>query len=123
MEKLVKIGIFFDYYGKLLSEKQYSAIELYYIYDLSLAEIGENLSITRQAVYDTLKRAETNLEEYEEKLKLVEKAYNNRKIINQIKENIVDIEEIATDDKIKDKSIEIKKLIADMLNDSQEVVT
>ena len=56
-----------------LSERQYTAIELYYIHDLSLAEIGEELNISRQSVYDTLKRAEENLYEYEETLGLVKK--------------------------------------------------
>ncbi len=123
MDKLVRVGILFDYYGKLLSDKQYSAVELYYIYDLSLSEIGENLNITRQAVYDTLKRAEINLEKFEIKLRLVEKAYKNREIIEEIKNNIMDIENLTEDKDIKNKSIEIKKMIADMLNNSQEVVT
>lgn len=73
MEKLVEVGILFDFYGKLLSNKQYQAIELYYIHDLSLSEIGEELSITRQGVFDTLKRSEQKLYHYEETLGLVEK--------------------------------------------------
>lgn len=56
MIKIVEIGMLFDFYGKLLSEKQYQVVELYYIHDLSLTEIGEELSITRQGVFDTLKR-------------------------------------------------------------------
>jgi len=43
-----------------LSEKQSTVIDLYYNYDLSLAEIGEELGISRQGVYDILKRAEEN---------------------------------------------------------------
>ena len=58
VEKVVEVGVLFDFYGKLLSARQLSVIELFYIYDLSLAEIGEELNITRQAVYDTLKRAD-----------------------------------------------------------------
>lgn len=86
MEKLVQIGILYDFYGKLLSEKQLQVVELYYLYDLSLTEIGEELDITKQGVSDTLKRAERKLLNYEDRLGLVEKFRNShdnvRKIIN-----------------------------------------
>ncbi|QAT61581.1 DNA-binding protein [Acidilutibacter cellobiosedens] len=73
MEKLVEMGILFDFYGKLLSEKQYRVIDLYYINNFSLAEIGEEINISRQGVYDILKRAENRLVQYEDKLGLVKK--------------------------------------------------
>ncbi|HZK33134.1 MAG TPA: sigma factor-like helix-turn-helix DNA-binding protein, partial [Tissierellaceae bacterium] len=50
MEKLLKINIYFDFYGKLLTPKQYQIIELYYLNDYSLTEIAECLDITRQGV-------------------------------------------------------------------------
>ena len=84
MEKLVEIGILFDFYGKLLSEKQFQAIELYYIHDLSLAEIGEELNITRQGVFDTLKRSEQKLYHYEEILGLVDKFNKSHETIRDI---------------------------------------
>jgi len=123
LEKLVRVGILFDFYGQLLSDRQFTAVELYYIYDLSLSEIGENLDISRQAVYDTLKRAETNLEEFESKLKLVSKATKNRGYIDLIYKNVEEILDMSEDDGIKLKSIEIKNIIAEMLNSNQEVVT
>ena len=73
MEKLVEMGILFDFYGKLLSEKQYRVIDLYYINNFSLAEIGEEINISRQGVYDILKSAENRLVQYEDKLGLVKK--------------------------------------------------
>jgi predicted DNA-binding protein YlxM (UPF0122 family) len=51
---------------------------------LSLGEISENLNISRQAVYDTLKRAENTLEDYEEKLNLLSKFSNTRYKINEL---------------------------------------
>ncbi len=84
MIKLVEIGILFDFYGKLLSEKQYQIVELYYIHDFSLAEIGEELNITRQGVYDTLKRSEQKLYHYEEILGLVEKFNKSHDTIREI---------------------------------------
>lgn len=94
VEKLVEVGILFDFYGKLLSKKQFLAVELYYIHDLSLAEVGDELGITRQGVFDILKRAEEKLYVYEKSLGLVEKFYSShddiRKIIN-ITEEIMKI--------------------------------
>ena len=48
-------------------------LELYYFNDLSLAEIADSESISRQGVYDTVKRAIRTLEEYEDKLKLIDR--------------------------------------------------
>ncbi|WP_407929592.1 YlxM family DNA-binding protein [Iocasia frigidifontis] len=71
LEKVIEIGMLFDFYGKLLTDKQQEAMELYYFQDLSLAEIAERLDISRQGVYDHLHRAEEILRNYENKLALV----------------------------------------------------
>lgn len=107
VEKLVKVGILFDFYGKLLSERQYTAIELYYIHDLSLTEIGEELGISRQSVYDTLKRAEENLYEYEKILGLVKKFNYSREEIDKLY-RLTD--EIEKESKKTNNQILIKKL-------------
>lgn len=73
LEKLARINLLYDFYGQLLTDRQKSFIELYYGQDLSLGEIAEDFNVTRQAVHDTLKRAEQLLSEYEEKLGLVAK--------------------------------------------------
>ncbi|HWR60742.1 MAG TPA: putative DNA-binding protein, partial [Clostridia bacterium] len=72
-DKLVQIALLFDFYGQLLTEKQMEIVDMYYSNDLSLGEISEQQAISRQGVYDTLKRAEKTLFEYEEKLGLVER--------------------------------------------------
>ena len=107
VDKLVEIGILFDFYGKLLSDSQYEIIELYYIHDLSLAEIGEELGISRQAVYDTLKRAEHKLYEYEDILGLVNKFKFNKKEISKI---ALIIDEIEKESKNIDNDKIIKRL-------------
>ncbi|NBI06852.1 YlxM family DNA-binding protein [Senegalia massiliensis] len=78
-EKIVEIGLLFDFYGKLLSSRQFQAIELYYIHDLTLTEIGEQLEISRQGAYDLVKRAESVLYKYEDTLGLVKRFEINRK--------------------------------------------
>lgn len=121
----MEVGILYDFYGKLLSDRQYLAIELYYIHDLSLAEIGEELSISRQSVFDTLKRAENKLYEYEEVLGLVNK-FNNRQrdIENILKINneIYEIAKCSNDTKIEEKSQMIFELVNKILDNSREVV-
>lgn len=57
-----------DVYGALLTEHRRELIRSYYDYDLSLAEIAENLGITRQAALCGIRQAETQLKDYETKL-------------------------------------------------------
>jgi len=70
LAKNLNISILLDFYGDMLTDKQRDVVELYYNEDLSLAEIAEHSGITRQGVRDSIKRAESQLFEYETKLKL-----------------------------------------------------
>lgn len=71
LEDVVRKGRLLDIYGPLLTERQCRCMEMYFLLDLSLAEIGEELDISRQGVYDMLNRASKSLEHYEEKLHLL----------------------------------------------------
>ncbi len=73
MDKNIEISLLFDFYGQLLSQKQHEAVSLYYNDDLSLSETAEVMGITRQGVRDLVKRSETELYEYENKLGLYER--------------------------------------------------
>ena len=59
--------LLYDYYGELLTERQQECFELRYNQDLSLGEIGQELGISRQGVYDNLSRTEALLQRMEEK--------------------------------------------------------
>ena len=72
MEKAVYLSLLLDFYGELLTEKQREYADLYYNENLSLGEIAENDGISRQAVRDTLLRAETVLRSTEDKTGLVQ---------------------------------------------------
>lgn len=125
VEKLVKIGILFDFYGKMLSSKQYNVVDLYYNYDLSLSEIGEEQGISRQGVYDTLKRAEENLYQYEDTLKLVHRFYRNKEDVFQIYKLIDDMieESIKTNnEKLKDIANALKDSVKKVIDSNLEVV-
>lgn len=68
-----ELTMLFDFYGDILTEKQREIFDLYYNEDLSLAEIAEHLSITRQGVRDSIVRSEEILRKFESKLGLAEK--------------------------------------------------
>ncbi|MBO8162398.1 MAG: putative DNA-binding protein [Brevibacillus sp.] len=70
LEKTNQVNLLFDFYAPLLKGKQREYLELYYLDDLSLGEIAEMYEVSRQAVYDHIKRAEKQLFEYEQKLQL-----------------------------------------------------
>ena len=93
IEKMVEIGLLFEQYKELLTDKQREMVSLYYEEDYSLGEISENLGVSRQGVYDTLKRSEKILREYESKLHLVAKLKDKEKFLKSIREKIIDIKE------------------------------
>ena len=96
MEKIAETSLLYDFYGQLLTEKQRQVMALYHEENLTLSEIAGEFSISRQAVHDTLKKAEQSLTEYENKLGLLKK----KKIFEDILENI-------SDEKLKDKLNEL----------------
>ena len=83
VEKAVYLSLLLDFYGELLTEKQREYADLYYNENLSLWEIAENNGISRQAVRDTLLRAETVLRSTEDKTGLVER---HNRLLAQIEE-------------------------------------
>ncbi|MGE5629724.1 MAG: YlxM family DNA-binding protein [Caulobacteraceae bacterium] len=118
-EKLVQIALLFDFYGQLLTEKQIEIVEMYYNNDLSLGEISEQLGISRQGVYDTLKRAEKTLFEYEEKLKLVDRFLSHKESMKQINRMIDEILEKDDFDKkyLKQRLTQIKEYITSAMKE------
>ena len=109
MEKNVEISILCQLYGKLLSEKQLEFIDDYYNNDLSLSEIAENHSITRQAVRDMLKKGEKKLFEYEEKLLFMKRMLNQEKKIEEILLELTKIQKDYTDNEVASILENVKK--------------
>lgn len=86
MEDFVRQSLLFDFYGDLLTDHQKSVYESYIQEDLSLSEIAEDAGISRQGVHDLIKRCRHILEGYEDKLHLVERFLQIRKIAEEINE-------------------------------------
>jgi predicted DNA-binding protein YlxM (UPF0122 family) len=74
----------FEFYSTLLTEKQMNYMELYYANDFSLGEIAEEFNVSRQAVYDNIKRTEKILEDYERKLHMFSDYIVRSELLDQL---------------------------------------
>ncbi len=73
MESRFELIWLLDFYGPLLTEHRRELMRLYCEEDLSLAEIAEQMQITRQGVNDAVQKARRQLMDYEKKLGLAER--------------------------------------------------
>lgn len=89
IDKLSEIALLLDFYGNLLTDKQRMVMSYYYDEDMSLGEISEELEISRQAVYDLIKRSEKMLREYEAKLGLVKRFLEQKEKLLLIKQHLL----------------------------------
>ena len=80
----LQMTLLFDYYGELLTDRQRMCFDLRHNQDLSLAEIAEELSVSRQGVHDNLSRAEALLMNMEEKTGCVRRDLQCRKVAREI---------------------------------------
>ena len=87
LERTTRANLLYDFYGSLLSDKQREFFELYYHDDWSLREIADKFEVSRQGVYDIIRRSEKSLEDFESKLAL----YNAYIYRNEIYESILNI--------------------------------
>ena len=76
--------LLFDHYGELLTQRQRLCFEMYFEQDLSLAEIAEELSVSRQGVYDNLSRTEALLRNMEQKTGCVSRDLKCRHVAERI---------------------------------------
>ena len=77
-----------DFYGELLTDKQRECFDLHYNEDLSLSEIAEQLGISRQGVWDNIRRAESAMAEVEEKTGLLSRFEENRRALEQLRDTL-----------------------------------
>ncbi len=84
MAKNYEMAVLMDFYGEMLTEKQRAFLDYYYNDDLSLSEIAENEGITRQGVRDTIKRAEAQMLEMEERLGIAKRFSEMSEGLNDI---------------------------------------
>ncbi|PYI54221.1 putative DNA-binding protein [Paenibacillus flagellatus] len=99
--KTNRVNMLFDFYGSLLTDKQRTFLGFYFHDDYSLGEIAAEFDISRQAVYEHIKRAEQTLEDYETKLQLVAK-HEQRKAVADRVEAIFAGDVAARQDELKE---------------------
>ena len=108
-EKNLRLSVLFDAYGSLLTSDQQNMFDLYYNEDLSLAEVADEMGITRQGVRDSIEKAKTQLATYEEKLGLAAKFREIGKTLDDI---IPRLEAIAkTSDSVDEELSDIIKKV------------
>lgn len=89
MEKIVEQALLFDFYGELLTEHQKRIYEEAVNEDLSLSELAEEHQISRQGIHDIIKRCDKILQEYEDKLHLIEKFQTTRELAQEINKRAI----------------------------------
>ena len=94
-EETVMRTMLFDFYGELLTDKQREYYDLHYNEDLSLYEIAEQSGVSRQAVWDIIRRAEAAMLDTERKTGFVAKAIRRRSELEDIREQLQRLEEMS----------------------------
>lgn len=83
VEDIYEITVLLDFYGQLLTKRQHEIMDLHFNSDLSLGEIAEEFGISRQGVYDSIRKAKQALSGYEKKLGLAERFKEQEKNIEK----------------------------------------
>jgi len=86
LAKTTRMNFLFDWYESLLTDRQRTYMRYYFHDDYSLGEIAAEFAVSRQAVYDQLKRTEALLEQYEEKLGLLARYEERQRTIHEMRE-------------------------------------
>ena len=117
MEKIVRQSMLYDFYGELLTEHQKNIYEDVIINELSYSEIARLNGISRQGVYDMIKRCDKILEDYEDKLKLVEKFVNARDKVALIKDRVELLKKSNSDERLESLITDIDKKAVELLEE------
>ncbi|AXV42581.1 putative DNA-binding protein [Staphylococcus warneri] len=86
--KTLRMNYLFDFYQSLLTDKQRNYLELFYLQDYALSEIADTFNVSRQAVYDNIRRTGDLVEDYETKLGLYKRFEQRRDIYDQMKQSL-----------------------------------
>ncbi|HEA6857175.1 TPA: putative DNA-binding protein [Staphylococcus aureus] len=92
--KTLRMNYLFDFYQSLLTNKQRNYLELFYLEDYSLSEIADTFNVSRQAVYDNIRRTGDLVKDYEKKLELYQKFEQRREIYDEMKQHLSNPEQI-----------------------------
>ena len=117
MEKIFKQTLLYDFYGELLTEHQRNIYEDAVYNDMSLSEIAQEYGISRQGVHDLIKRCDKILQDYEDKLQLVNKFTEAKEKVGKILALVEDLEPKDIEEESREKLALIKEISADLMKD------
>lgn len=100
LERTMRVNYLYDFYQSLLTDKQQRYIELYYLEDFQFSEIAAEMNVTRQAVYDNLRRSRDMLEQYEDTLGMYKNFNKRLELYAELKHKLG-----------SDISVDVKKII------------
>jgi uncharacterized protein len=115
MEKILRQSLLYDFYGELLTEHQKSVYEDYVLNNIGLSEIALDRGISRQGVYDLIKRCDGILENYESKLNLIDKFLKTKDMVRKIHTITKQFDDLEV-------SLEQKKLVDEINNLSNSIL-
>ncbi len=110
MEKMVRQALLYDFYGELLTEHQKSIYSDIILNDLSYSEVARAEGISRQGVFDLVKRCDKILEDYESKLLLVEKFLDTKERVSRIHDLATELREMTDKEELQEKIDEIEAI-------------
>lgn len=85
---IFELSMLLDFYGQLLTASQYKCMDMHYNNDMSLAEIAEELNISRQGVHDFINRGKATLVDLESKLGMVARFRDMKKQLEQLQDDL-----------------------------------
>lgn len=86
--ELVEHTLLYDFYGELLTEHQRRIYEMVVFEDCSISEVAREVGVSRQGVHDMVKRCNKTLENYESRLRLVERFWRIRDQIHELQQSV-----------------------------------
>ncbi len=108
-------SLLYDFYGALLTDKQREVMELYHEENFSIVEIAKEMKVSKQAVYDNLKKSDKILRDYEEKLGLMMSLLKTREAIESAERKIDEMmasPKLTEGDPLKKDLLELRDMIS-----------
>ena len=109
LDDRLKLSLLLDFYGKMLTNRQYEMLDMHYNLDYSLSEIALEYNITRQGAFDNIRRGRATLIELEDKLKLCSRFYENMQVSERVLEYLAKIDRDGLDEESRQYLDKIKQ--------------
>jgi predicted DNA-binding protein YlxM (UPF0122 family) len=117
MDEIYTISLLLDFYGQMVTKRQYEILDLHYNNDYSLGEIAQELNISRQGVYDNIKRGKAALFDMEQKLGLVGRFNKQKEKASEILRLLENIDTGALSGKDSDRLEKARLTVRSILED------